>query len=425
MRPAIPIVTDDTDLAVELARLGDRLGIPVEPRYAPAPWRESAPCAGVLLLTPPTPEELLEVVERLPAAMTIGCIGPTDGDIEGLGQDLGVPVLSETRPFLAALALQAVGPPGAWSAQTRALPRAARARLDRAGWVSERGGGKLVMLDDGIVGWQRDDGLPVPLGEPVDVAEAAAAIRRSSTGGLPGRASVEGVDRERVREVLFGPSRALSDPASKSALGPYGIALPIEELCTSPSRAAAEAARIGFPVKLSLASPDLRIWDHPDLVVLGAASAAAVREGFRAVTTMASERDPGARLLGVHVTAEGAAALRLRVALRPIAAAWALAELSRAEDAVATLMALPTTPERCRSALARIGLSSPRARGSLDALVDVLNRLAVFTVDHRDAVTAVKIDPLAMLVGGGVEVREACVTVNDLFERSLVLGGPS
>jgi hypothetical protein len=256
--------------------------------------------------------------------------------------------------------------------------------------VVDRQAGKLVMLDGGIVGWQRDGEESVALGEAPDVADAADAIRRSLVGGAPGRASVEGVDRASVRDVLFGPGRALSDPASKSALGPYGVPLPVEELCASPSRAAAEAARIGFPVKLSLASPDLRVWDHPDLVVLGAGSAAAVRDGFRTVTSMAAERDPSARLLGVHVTAEAA-----------------------------TSLCLPTTPERTRAALARLGIGPSRARAPLEALVDALNRTAVFVIDHRDAVTSVRIDPLAMLVGGGVELREACVVVNDLFERSL------
>jgi hypothetical protein len=285
--------------------------------------------------------------------------------------------------------------------------------------VLDRQGGKLTMMDGGVVGWQRDDEAPVPLGEPADVAEAASVLRRSLSGGAPGRASIEGVDRTAVREVLFGPERALSDPASKSALAPYGVPLPVEELCASPSRAAAEASRIGFPVKLSLASPDLRVWDHPDLVVLGAASAAAVRDGFRTITSMAAERDPAARLLGVHVTAESAASMRLRLTLRPIADVWALAELSRSDDpSRATSMALPSSPERLRAAWARLAITAPRGRG-LESLLDALNRLAMFVIDQRDAVHHVRIDPLAVLVGGGVEVREACVMVNDVFERSL------
>jgi hypothetical protein len=416
MAPLHPIVTDDADLAVELARVAGQVGVALDPRVSASPLEEHAP--GALLLEPPSPEQLVELV-RSGAQPLLGFVGPSERDIVGLGQDLGVPVCRETRAFVAATVMRSLGAP-AWGAQTRALPRAARARLERAGWVVDRQAGKLVMLDGGIVGWQRDGEESVALGEAPDVADAADAIRRSLVGGAPGRASVEGVDRASVRDVLFGPGRALSDPASKSALGPYGVPLPVEELCASPSRAAAEAARIGFPVKLSLASPDLRVWDHPDLVVLGAGSAAAVRDGFRTVTSMAAERDPSARLLGVHVTAEAATSLCLRATLRPIAGVWALCDLARSDDpARSTLCALPTTPERTRAALARLGIGPSRARAPLEALVDALNRTAVFVIDHRDAVTSVRIDPLAMLVGGGVELREACVVVNDLFERSL------
>ncbi len=416
--PALSIVTDDADLAVEIAQIAEQIGVAMAPRVVASALLDAGDAAGVLLLDAPTPDAIVEIVRR-GASSVVGYIGTSSVDLVGLGQDLGVPIVRETRALVAAVALRALGVP-AWGAQTRAVPRAVRARLERAGWVVDRQGGKLAMLDGGLVGWQRDDDSLAPLGEAADLADAAGAIRRSLAGAPPGRASVEGIDREAVREVLFGPGRALSDPASKSALAPYGVPLPMEELCASPSRAASEAARIGFPVKLSLASPDLRVWDHPDLVVLGASSAAAVRDGFRTITTMAAERDPSARLLGVHVTAEAASSLGLRVTLRPIGEMWALAEIARADDAErATLAVLPTNPERLRATLSRIGVSPPRGRGGIEALVDALNRVAVFVVDQRDAVTSVRVDPLSVLVGGGVELREACVLVNDLFERSL------
>jgi hypothetical protein len=416
--PALSIVTDDADLAVEIAQIAEQLGLSLAPRVVPSPLSEALDAAGVLLLEAPSPEALVDLVRRGSTAV-LGFIGPSSVDLVGLGHDLGVPVVRETRALIAAVAMRSTGAP-AWGAQTRAVPRAVRARLERAGWVVDRHGGRLARMDGGLVGWQRDDERVLPLGEAPDVADAASAIRRSASGAPPGRATVEGIDREAVREVLFGPGRALSDPASKSALTPYGVPLPVEELCASPSRAASEAARIGFPVKLSLASPDLRVWDHPDLVVLGAASAAAVRDGFRTITTMAAERDPSARLLGVHVTAEAASSLGLRVSLRPIGDLWALAEIARSDDPErSTLAVLPTSPERVKSTLSRLSVSPTRGRGGIDALVDALNRVAVFAVDQRDAVTSVRIDPLSLLVGGGVELREACVVVNDLFERSL------
>ena len=98
-------------------------------------------------------------------------------------------------------------------------------------------------------------------------------------------------------DVLFGPRRALSDPASKAALEPYDVPMPIEELCASASRAAAEANRIGFPVRISLASPDLRVWDHPDLRVDMVDNAARVRDTFRQLMG-AGGQPPAASLAG-------------------------------------------------------------------------------------------------------------------------------
>ncbi|MFW6087556.1 MAG: hypothetical protein ACODAG_10160, partial [Myxococcota bacterium] len=58
-------------------------------------------------------------------------------------------------------------------------------------------------------------------------------------------------------------------------------------------------------------------------------------------------------------------------------------------------------------------------RRAVSALGDVLLRLAAFVHEWRTEVDSVTLDPLALLVGGGIEVREACVAVSDAFERSL------
>ena len=114
---------------------------------------------------------------------------------------------------------------------------------------------------------------------------------------------MEGVDTAVVLDVIFGPARALSDPASKAALAYYDLPLPIEELCTSASRAAAEAQRIGFPVRVALASPDLRIWEHPDLAVDGVDSATHTRDPFRQIMTLAKACAPSC-----HAAARASAA---------------------------------------------------------------------------------------------------------------------
>src|SRR5690606_21721516 len=152
--------------------------------------------------------------------------------------------------------------------------------------------------------WQLADDAPqVRLGPALAVSQALAALRaRDWPREAPVRPALP-TDLSATRDVLFGPPRVLSDPASKAAPLPFGLPMPQEELCASPSRAAAEAGRIGFPVRISLASPDLRVWDHPDLSVDGVDNAARVRDVYRQLTSIAAERAPEARVLGVTVTA--------------------------------------------------------------------------------------------------------------------------
>ena len=50
-------------------------------------------------------------------------------------------------------------------------------------------------------------------------------------------------------------------------------------------------------------------------------------------------------------------------------------------------------------------------------------RLAAFTHQWRNEVDAVEVNPLAILVGGELEIREACVRVGDAFSRSLNASG--
>ncbi len=287
------------------------------------------------------------------------------------------------------------------------------------------------MRDEGGVLAVRDGDRVVRIGEPRDANEALTALRAAEGPVAKAGSILEGVDTRAALDVIFGPPRSLSDPASKAALAPYGVPLPIEELCTSPSRAAAEASRIGFPVRIALASPDLRVWDHPDLAADGVDSAARARDVFRQMMTLASQRAPGARLLGVTVTATAAARALLRFRATPTVEGLVLAEIGFADphgvaSGDSTRTVLPAPIARVERVLARLagselvlaGAAQDR-RATVEAVADVMLRVAAFVDDRRREVERVEIDPLAVLIGGGAEVREACVTVGDAFLRSL------
>ncbi|AKF07076.1 acetate--CoA ligase family protein [Sandaracinus amylolyticus] len=439
--PPIAVVCDDADLAVELARLGAEIDLAIAPSVSRAPVEEAATilgegrACGVALSRAPEPIELVTLARACFASgSSCAIVGLGERaeveDRTAIAADLGLVAVDEVRPMVAALALMRAGATQPWSSSARGLPALDRARVQLRGGGST--GGRLARLDDGRIGWGRAaQGELVALGEPRDVREALRAMRDAAGATPPGRAVMEGVDERAATDVLFGPPRALSDPASKAALQPYGLPLPVEELCSSPSRAAAEAARIGFPVRIALASPDLRIWDHPDLAVDGVDNAARVRDVFRQIMSMASERSPDARLLGVTVTATTTPIALLGVRAMPLEGGWVLAEIGFADphglaSGDRTRTVLPASAERLERTLARLRGSDlvlagtpARRRTVLEAIDDAMLRLTAFVDRRRDEIVSVEIRPLAILVGGGVEVREACVTVGEAFVRRL------
>ncbi|MBX3271591.1 MAG: acetate--CoA ligase family protein [Sandaracinaceae bacterium] len=439
MTRAAWISCDDAQLAVECATIAASLGIPVEPRIDDAPLAHAAAAhdgpLAVALATPPTPEALVRLAAGRPAGappLALAVVASTDAARRArvLASDLGLATVDEVEPLLAVLALLAAGAEAPWTASVRGLSALDRARLGPM--EAGRTGGRFEPADDGRLAWRgRPRSDAAVIGRPAPVGAAVEALRLRTLAAPRARATVDGVDRRAVHDVLFGPPRALSDPASKSALAPYGLPLPLEELCGSPSRAAAEASRIGFPVRISLASPDLRIWDHPDLAVDGVDNAARVRDVYRQVMVLASERQPDARLLGVHVTATTAALAVLRVVAEPLPEGYVLTEIGFADphgeasrDRTSTV--LPAGPDAIERVLSRLAAAdlllagTPAQRKSaVGGIADVLLRVAAFVCDHAEEVERVEIHPLAVLIGGGIEAREACVTVGDAFLRTL------
>jgi acetyltransferase len=303
-----------------------------------------------------------------------------------------------------------------------------------------RKAGHFVRAEAGLLAWSEDPNAQGRVvGRASDLASAISALRDTDRDTPQVESSVEGADSRAVLDVLFGPRRALSDPASKAALVPYGIPVPLEELCSSPSRAAAEANRIGYPVRISLTSPDLRIWDHPDLAVDMVDNAARVRDTFRQLMGQAKVRLPlvtsdaraSERLLGVMVTATSEAAALLGVRAWPLPRARVGVEVGFADPhgyaaSDRTLTVLPSPLSAIERALRRLlgsellfGGSAAQRKARLDAIGDVLLRISAFVHDRRSEIETVELRPVALLLDGSVEVREACVAVSDAFERSL------
>ncbi|MEM7436412.1 MAG: acetate--CoA ligase family protein [Myxococcota bacterium] len=431
------ILCESPELAVDLARGAARLGLPVSPLVQERPLEtaiatmDSQDRVGIALEAALEPNDAARLAEQSRSRSARPPISIADPQPLDLLHDLGLPATHELGPMLAVMALQGVGAERPWAAATRELPSIDRIRLGSS--VSPQAMGRFVRVDDGLIAHLADDETETPVGTPGDVAAALIAMRASHAASRPKVPVVPGVEAEAVLETILGPRRALSDPASKAALSHYDVPLPREELCATPSRAASEAARIGFPVSVTLASPDLRVWNHPDLTA-EVFSAAQAREAYRQIMALAKHRTPEARLLGVTVSASTLARSLLQIRMQPLPSGPLLTEIGFADphgrasnDKTTTV--LPATADALERVLLRLRgsallISGPaqERRRAVTAIGDVLMRLAAFVHQWRNEVDAVEVNPLAILVGGELEIRQACVTVGDAFSRSLHVG---
>lgn len=439
------ILCDEAELAVDAAAVAEALHLRVAPRAGPQVIEEALEAVArgervaLALCAPPSPEDLVRLadaarVRNRPLAVALLGHGEEAALMRALGSDVGLVMVDDVRPLLAVMALlDEDGDPHHRLPSLRALSRADRVRVGEH--PTDASAGRIVREDGSLLGHSAGEGPATALaGEARDVRAALLALQATSTSGRPAMPTVEGVDPQVVLDVILGPPRALSDPASKSVLAAYDLPLPAEELCASPSRAASEAARIGFPVRVALASPDLRVWDHPDLAADGIDNAARVRDVFRQTMALARSRAPDARLLGVTVSATTSPRALLRFRATPMRDGLVLAELGfsdphglAADDRTRTV--LPVRADTLERVLARLAGSSLLLEGgvadrrrTITELGDVVLRIAALLHDFRSELASVEVDPLAVLVGGGVEVREACVTVGDAFVRSLEQG---
>lgn len=440
------VICETPELAVACLRYAERIGLQVATEVAQqglaAALRERAlreqdsPGSRAMLWQSPVPVVDLCEVARAATSTVLGVVGSpgTHAVSIAIGSDLGITVAHELEPFVACLALLGAGARAPFAFPTRGLAALDRTRIGPLLGGVGTGDGRLFSGDGGMIefaGPQQPE-RPQRAGDAHTVALALAALQRTDPNPQEVTSTVDDVDDAAVTDILFGPRRALSDPASKAVLLPYGLPLPDEELCSSASRAAAEATRLGYPVRIALASPDLRIWDHPELAVDMVDSAARVRDTYRTLTGLASQPGgDGGRVLGATVTATSAAEALLSIHATPVAMGRVLVRLGfadphgwAAEDATSLLLPAPLRGiERALGRLSGAGLlrgrSATQRRERLAALADLLLRLAALVNDRRKEIEAVELRPVAMLLDGSLEVREACISVSDSFERSL------
>jgi acetyltransferase len=239
----------------------------------------------------------------------------------------------------------------------------------------------------------------------------------------PQPAVVKGVKSQRARDLLSAARqtslRALDAATGRAVLEAYGLKTPKDVLATSPEEAAALAKKIGFPVALKLASPDILHKTEVGGVLLSVADEGAAREGWQAIVARARAVHPEADICGVLVQqmVRGGQEVILGVKRDPVFGplvmfglggvyvealadvSFRLAPLSRqeAEEMIAEV----------RSAKLLEGLrgASPADRS---ALVDAILRIGQLAADSPE-IAELDVNPLIVLPAGqgalAVDVR--------------------
>jgi len=113
------------------------------------------------------------------------------------------------------------------------------------------------------------------------------------------------VDREAVARVLAQVRKegrsAIGDAEAQDILKAYGIPTPQSDVFASPDEAVAFCEKIGYPVVMKIASPDILHKSDVGGIIVGVANEQQVREAFDTLIARAREHVPNATIWGAQV----------------------------------------------------------------------------------------------------------------------------
>lgn len=221
------------------------------------------------------------------------------------------------------------------------------------------------------------------------------------------------VDRDVVELIVRPPARILSEVASKRLVEAYGIALPKERLCASPTESARYAAELCTPAVLKLVRPGTPNKARSGAVRLGVSGAAHVRRAHHELVRRGKALGPPAPL-GVLVCPEIGGGARIWIARErhPVLGLLVAGGAGdRPTEPAGFTLAAPATIVECRRALAGAGLAAQPAQ--LDALAEATSRLSRLVGDLGDRIDLAEIHPLVAPEDGPALALDALIAVSD------------
>jgi acetate---CoA ligase (ADP-forming) len=213
--------------------------------------------------------------------------------------------------------------------------------------------------------------------------------------------------RAEVGRALAAARPVLCEWEARPLLAAYGIAEddPVGSLARSADEAEAAARAIGVPVGLKVQSPDIAHKTEAGAVALGLTTPEAVRAAYDRVLAAAKRHAPGAHILGVLVQPMAPPGREAILGIKRddhwgpmlmVGLGGVLVEVLG--DVV--LAPVPLSRDDARALIARLkGVALFDAhRGApaadVDALVDLMVRLAQFAADHADEIAEVDLNPV-------------------------------
>ncbi|MDP1691919.1 MAG: acetate--CoA ligase family protein [Burkholderiaceae bacterium] len=211
--------------------------------------------------------------------------------------------------------------------------------------------------------------------------------------------------------ALAPPAHAINEVEAKAVLASAGIPVVRELVAASEGAAARQAAQLGFPVVLKIASADIAHKSEIGGVLVGLQDQEQVREGFRTLLLRAKEHAPQARLDGVVVARMAGRGVEtiLGVVRDPVFGAVVMFGLGgvfvEAFKDVSFRLA-PFGIDEARAMIdevkGRILLTGLRGQppADEDALADAIARLSVYAARHEDVIESIDINPFVVLPRG-------------------------
>jgi acyl-CoA synthetase (NDP forming) len=204
-----------------------------------------------------------------------------------------------------------------------------------------------------------------------------------------------------------GRAANLEGEALQKLLAAHGLTPPKTALAKTAEEAAAQAARIGFPVALKIVSPQASHKTEVGGVALGLRDAAAVRAAADAMTARLKSHDAAARLDGFLVQ-EMVDGLEMILGVREdpqfgpfMAVGLGGVAVEALRDVAIRLLPIDEATARDMLASLRgkalLGPFRGRAARDVDAVVNAMTGLSQLFLDHRPWLTDLEINPLMAL----------------------------